>query len=104
MDASDDLVACERCGRDVEPERLWKLNINLPADGHVERRVCVVCVAEVRRFLLVQPGGSYVAPSEIEEPQSEQSRVARLGWFLLRGLVYGAIAAGVFGLVTWLSS
>lgn len=98
-------LPCERCGREVEPDLLWTLNVNLPADGLVQRRVCVACAAEVRRFLLAQPGSSYAGAPEADEPEEEdRSPASRVGWFLIRSLVYGGIAAGVFALVTWLTS
>jgi hypothetical protein len=91
---------CERCGRAVESGRLWKLGIDVPPDGRVERRICVVCAADVRRYLLRHPS-SEPAVADEHEPSS---RTTRVGWFLVRGIVYAGIAGGVFVLVTWLTS
>jgi hypothetical protein len=62
--------------------------------------ICVVCAADVRRYLLRRPGSEPAVTDERE--QSSPSR--RVGWFLVRGIVYAGIAGGVFVLVTWLTS
>jgi len=93
---------CERCGRAVEAGRLWTLNVNVPPDGQIARHVCVVCAADVRRFVLAQPGSRYTPAEAVEE--TEPGRAARVGWFALRGIVYVAIAVGIFVVVTWLTS
>jgi hypothetical protein len=94
---------CERCGRVVEPGQLWNLNIELPADGRIERKICVVCAADVRRFVLVQPDSRDVTEVIIDERQRPPTTV-RIGWLLVRAVAYVAIAAGVFALVSWLTS
>jgi hypothetical protein len=96
-------ATCERCGRAVDPNRLWTLTLNIPPDGRVERAICVVCAADVRRYLLAQPGSRYVAAASVDE-DAEPSGVARFGWFLVRGIVYGSIAVALFILVTLLTS
>jgi hypothetical protein len=94
---------CERCGRVVDTEHRWKLNIELPADGQIERNVCVVCAADVRRFVLAQPDRRDVTEVIVNERQRPPT-TARIGWLLVRAVVYIGIAAGVFALVTWLTS
>jgi hypothetical protein len=98
------LFRCERFGREVEPERLWALNASLPADGHVERRVCVVCAA--------RPDGSCSCSRAAAMPTRSKSRSRRAmrprrtesPGSLIRGIIYGLIALAAFALVTWLSS
>jgi len=90
---------CERCGRTVEAGRLWRLAVALPSDGRVERHICVVCAAGLRRLLLAQQEAE---PRAVEAPPPR--RRTRVGWFLLRAVVYVAIAFGVFALVTWITS
>jgi predicted nucleic acid-binding Zn ribbon protein len=79
------------------------LNIELPVDGRIERKVCVVCAADVRRFVLEQPDSRHLTEVIIDERQRPRT-TARIGWFLVRAVAYIGIAAGVFALVTWLTS
>jgi hypothetical protein len=92
---------CERCGRLVEAGRVWQLGIDVPPDGRVERTVCAVCAAEVRRYLLAPPATAQPVPAaKIEDP--ETSWAGRLGWPAARAAAYVCIALGAFVVVTWL--
>jgi hypothetical protein len=100
---------CERCGREVEPGSLWTLAIAVPPDGRVERAICVVCAAEVRRFLLGNvPTAQPVAPPPPEaDAEAAGADVAlsprrRATGVLLRWAFYVGVAACAFVIVTWL--
>ena len=98
-------AVCERCGRNVNETDLWTLSFAVPPQGRVERAVCVICAAEVRRFLLARPPLPHQPVVEAErEGPAEASRASRFGWFLSRTAIYIAVAAAFFVLVTWLTS
>ena len=100
-------ATCERCGRAVEQGGVWTLTANIPPVGRVERTICVICAAELRRHLLRGPESreSEVHDEKADDlPSGEATATARAGWFLVRGLVYVAIALAAFVLITWLTS
>jgi hypothetical protein len=97
----DGFSGCERCGRFVNPQELWTLTVTLPADGPVERRVCVVCAADVRRFLLAQPAATAIGDGDTVEHVELLSRRSRFGWFLTRWTIYAFVALLAFIGVTW---
>jgi hypothetical protein len=104
--------SCQRCGRPVEPESLWRLAVTVPPDGRTERDICVVCAAELRHFLLSDA-------RELERasagPANRRTEAAARGvsarpldrrgaGFLLRGALYLFVGLTFFLLVTWLLS
>ena len=98
-----DAHTCERCGRRVQPDGLWRLGVDAPPAGRVVRMICVVCAAEVRRYLLTLPASAQpVHTPEIDD--ADISWTGRLGWRAARAVAYLGIAAGAFVLVTWLVS
>jgi hypothetical protein len=82
------------------------LAITVPPDERVERDICVLFPADVRRFLLAQPGTGEARPSGAwARPASAQTGpTATLAWFLLRAAGYFGVALAVFAFVTWLLS
>jgi hypothetical protein len=100
--ARTEFQTCERCGRTVEPGNLWRLGIDAPPDGRVERAICVVCAAEVRRYLLAPSPAAGGRIGAEREAGAVQTRVARFGWSAARGLAYVGVAIGAFLLITWL--
>jgi hypothetical protein len=104
--------SCERCGRPVGLESLWSLAVTLPADGRIERDICVVCAAELRHHLLRDarqlerasappPGVRTDAAATDVSARPFDRRAAGL---LLRGALYLCVGLAFFLLVTWLLS
>lgn len=98
---------CERCGRQVERGAIWRLTASVPPDTRIERDICVVCAAELRRFLLHDARRLEPAPPPPGNGASDgvalslRSRVNRA---LLRWAVYLGVALSIFLLATWLLS
>jgi hypothetical protein len=91
--------SCQRCGRQVKPESLWRLAVTLPADGHVARDICVVCAAELRRFLL----SAARPPEDAASEAFDRRHGTRAVGALVRGAIYVSIALTFFFLATWLA-
>jgi len=84
----------------------WTIGISVPPDARVEREICVVCAAELRRYLLAEPGHTD-ADARAAASDPDVLEVAPAGGFrslVLRGLGYLAIAVAFFALITWLTS
>jgi hypothetical protein len=93
----EDLRSCERCGRRAKPESFWTLAVTVPTDGRVERDICVVCAAEVRRVLLSDPRRPGDATVFEGVAGRRQRRAAAA---LVRGTMYVSIAVTFFVLAT----
>jgi hypothetical protein len=100
------VARCERCGREAETERLWTIGIKVPPDARVEREICVICAAELRRYLLAEPGTATSDGSDVAsdgDAAAEAARAWRVRSLLWHALGYVAIALGFLALVTWLT-
>jgi hypothetical protein len=97
---------CERCGRPVQRDGLWTIGISVPPDTRVEREICVVCAADLRRYLLAEPGDPDADVGAAVSGPDASLEVAPAGAFrsvVLHGLGYVAIAVAFFALITLLT-
>ena len=105
-------TAVSAVGRPVGLESLWSLVVTFPADGRIERDICVVSAAELRHHLLRDtrqlerasappPGVRTDAAATDVSARPFDRRAAGL---LLRDALYLCVGLAFFLLVTWLLS
>jgi hypothetical protein len=93
-------VECERCRRTVARASSEPVEYPSPLDEPSVRTLCSSCADEVRRGLLPLLAGEEPLPARHQEVQEAPLTIpTRVGWWLVRMVIYALVAVVTFTLV-----
>jgi hypothetical protein len=93
-------VECERCRRTVARASSEPVEYPSPLDESSVRTLCSSCADEVRRGLLPLLAGEEPLPARHQEVQEAPLTIpTRVGWWLVRMVIYALVAVVTFTLV-----